>query len=250
MSKITTVLIDEAATCLQSLASRLKQYCPQVEIVGQFMDAEEGLYAIRQLEPDLVMLEVEISNKNGFELVAEAQIYVQHFIFVTTHQKFGARAFRANVVDYLLKPIPKIDLIDAIQKVEERLSYRFAQQHLGRLLDNFSRKEMSLPNIGLPTMEGLEFVTIDNIIYCEADNNYTIFHLLNGDKTIISKTLKDIEAMLNHKHFQRVHQSFLVNLTHIKKYVKKNGGYLVMSTGDTITVSRSKKEELITILRV
>lgn len=250
MSKITTVLIDEAYTCLQSLGGRLRQYCPQVAIIGQFMNPEEGLTAIQQLKPDLVMMEVEMSNKNGFELLAEAQIYAKHFIFVTAHQEFGAKAFRANVVDYLLKPIHQLDLIEAIQKVEERLSYHTAQQHLGRLLDNFSRKEMSLPTIALPTMEGLEFITIDNIIYCEADNNYTIFHLLNGDKTVISKTLKDIEAMLNHQHFQRVHQSFLVNLTHIKKYVKRNGGHLVMSTGDTIAVSRSRKEELIMALRI
>ena len=250
MSKITTILIDETPTCLQSLAGGLVQYCPQVKIIGEFLDPEEGLAAVQQLEPDLVMLEVKMSNSNGFELQSEMLEYAKHFIFVTAHNEYGAKAFRVNAVDYLLKPIHKIDLIEAIHKVEERLSYHSTQQHLGRLLDNFSRKEMSLPNIGLPTMEGLEFITIDNIIYCEADNNYTIFHLLNGHKTVISKTLKDIEAMLNHQHFQRVHQSFLVNLTHIRKYVKKNGGHLVMSTGDTIAVSRSKKEELISILKV
>lgn len=250
MSKITTVLIDEESSCLASLAGGLTQYCPQVKIVGKFTNPKEGLKAIRQLQPDLVMLEVEMPEGNGFELLSEVKESVSHFIFVTHNHEFGAKAFRANAVDYLLKPIHKMDLIEAIHKVEERFAYHATQQHLGRLLDNFTRKERVLPNIAVPTMEGLEFITIDHIVYCEADNNYTIFHLLDGTKTTISKTLKDIEAMLDHQHFQRVHQSFLVNLTRIRRYVKKNGGYLIMSTGENIAVSRSKKEELIEVLKV
>ena len=170
-------------------------------------------------------------------------------VFVTAYDQFAIKAFRCSPVDYLLKPIQKNELIDAVAKVTSRLEKNFSSGHLEILLDNVRRAHQPLPNLALPTMEGLEFIPVTDIIYCKSDSNYTHLVIGRGKAQTISRPLKVVEQMLADHPFMRVHQSYLVNLGHVRRYIKGQGGELIMSNGDYIAVSRAKKDALIKAVR-
>jgi len=243
------ILIDDELACTETLAIELSAYCPEVEIIAKCNTAEDGLKAILKSKPDIVFLDIEMPWMNGFELLEQIPTINFAVIFVTAYDQFAIKAFRFSAVDYLLKPIDKSELIEAVQKVNQRSPENKANEQLQYLLKNIKHQNEPLPNIALPTMEGLDFIAVKDIIYCESDNNYTNLFQTNGKKILLSKPLKEIEAMLSEHRFFRTHQSFLVHLDHISKYIKGSGGYVVMSNGANVTVSRAKKEELLKLVR-
>ncbi len=241
---IKALIVDDEPYCSESLAVLLQRYCPEVQIVGTSANGLEALATIKKHTPDLVFLDVEMPKMNGFEMLEQLPSMNFDLIFTTSYDKYALKAFRFSAIDYLLKPIDREELQKAVQKLLLRSQKPITEQ-LEILFQKMHRVSTPIGKIALPTMEGLQLVTIDSIISCDSDSNYTIVRLKNKEKLVVSRTLKDVEELLEDHAFVRVHHSYLVNLNEIIKYVKGEGGYLVMSDGSMIDVSRSKKEVLL-----
>lgn len=241
-------MIDDEIHCRKTLGMLLKEYCPGVQVTEQCDDAESGLTAIQRHKPHLVFLDIEMPNMNGFEMLEKLSEIHFEIIFTTSYDQYAIKAIRFSALDYLLKPVDPKELQRAVQKVAERLQHPLPQQ-LEILLQKLHQPASNIQKIALPTMEGLQMIAVNSIISCASDSNYTVFFLKNKQKLIVSRPLKEIEEMLEEYSFLRVHNSHLVSLNEIDKYVKGEGGYLVMSDGSTIDVSRSKKETLLNKLR-
>jgi two-component system, LytTR family, response regulator len=238
------IIVDDEPYCCESLTALLERYCPEVNVCGVFNNGADALKSIRQQPPDLVFLDVEMPKMNGFEMLEQLSSVDFDLIFTTSYDKYALKAIRFSAIDYLLKPIDREELQKAVQKVVERSGKPIMQQ-LEILMQRINNNSPALGKIAMPTMEGLQMVSVDSIVSCQSDSNYTIVLMKNKHKLIVSRTLKDIEEMLEEHGFVRVHHSYLVNLNEIEKYVKGEGGYLVMSDGSTVDVSRSKKELLL-----
>jgi Response regulator of the LytR/AlgR family len=244
MKLIKAIIVDDELHCRKALNNLLERYCPQVQVQAICNNGEEALSSIRQLTPDLVFLDVEMPKMNGFEMLEQLTALSFHLIFTTSFDQYALKAFRFSAVDYLLKPIDHEELILAVRKVSER-SQIFIPQQLEILLQRIHQPSNAVNKIALPTMEGLQMIALNDILFCESDDNYTNLFLKNKKKIVISSTLKEIEFLLEDFAFTRVHRSYVANLNEIEKYIKGEGGYLVMSDGSTIDVSRSRKEPLL-----
>jgi len=181
---------------------------------------------------------------NGFEMLEQLPTVNFHLIFVTSYDAYALKAIRFSAIDYLLKPVDREELQRSVEKVTQRMQAPLPEQ-LKIILEKMQHPAIASNKIALPTMEGLQMILVESIISCEADDNYTTLKLKNNRKIVVSCTLKVIEELLEDHSFIRVHRSFLVNLNEIEKYVKGDGGYLVMSDGSQIYISRNKKEELL-----
>ena len=241
---INALIIDDEPYCCEVLVTLLEKYCPKVHILSSCSSGAEGLKAIREQVPALVFLDVEMPRMNGFEMLEQLPKINFDLIFTTSYDQYALKAIRISAIDYLLKPIDRQELQKAVQKVAER-SYQPAAQQLDILLQKINHSSGAINKVAMPTMEGLQMVAVDSIISCESDSNYTIVMLKNKQKLVVSRTLKDIEEMLEDYTFVRVHHSYLINLNEVNKYVKGEGGYLVMSDGSAVDVSRSRKESLL-----
>lgn len=245
---LKTILIDDEANCLKILEWEIENNCPDIEIVAKCESGKAGLKAIIQMKPDLVFLDVEMPYMNGFEMLELIPEVNFDIIFTTAYDEYAVKAFKTSAVDYLLKPIDGDELATAVEKVKEKKSIQTQAdgKHIELLMDQVKENPKSgVKNIALPTYEGYVFIRINQITYCQSDNNYTKVILSEGKPLLISRTLKEVGELLSDFHFYRVHNSFLVNLNEIKNYVKSDGGFLIMSNGDRVKVSRTKKEELL-----
>lgn len=241
-NKIKALIIDDEADGRTVLHALLKMYCPQIDVIGQASSGEEGFAMIQDLNPELVFLDIDMPGMNGFSLLKRLEEITFEVIFVTAHHHYALKAIKHSALDYLLKPVDKTELIDAIekfitigkQKVNERMSF---------LLKAESQDSSEIAQIILNVREGYIFTDIADIIRCEADGNYTIVFLKNGTKHLACKTLKEFETLLMQNNFWRVHKSHLINLKHLKKYVKgEGGGNVVMIDNSEIEVSRRNKD--------
>ena len=240
---INAVLIDDELHCLKTLSILLREYCREVNVLEQCRSANEGLQAIRRTQPDLVFLDVEMPGKNGFELLEGLTEISFAVIFTTGYDQYAIKAIRFSALDYLLKPIDAMELMNALKRVEGQ---RLPMQDQFKILLNQLQNRDCLNKVAVPTMEGFELIPIDDIIQCEADDNYTHLYLKTKRIVTVSRTLKEVEEQLQHlSFFVRVHHSHLVNLKEVTKYVRGEGGYLVMNDGSSISVSRSRKEALL-----
>src|SRR6185369_14859315 len=241
---LKAIIIDDEPYCCEILAAMLESDCPEVEIKAICNNAKDALTAIRQESPGLVFLDVEMPKMNGFEMLEQLPAINFHLIFTTSYDQYALKAIRFSAIDYLLKPIDREELKRAVQKVKDRFQIPIPQQ-LVLLIEKLRQPSNAINKIALPTMEGLQMIPIDSIVSCESDDNYTHFKLKNGKKLMVTRSLKEIEESLEQYSFIRVHRSYLVNLNEIEKYIKGEGGYLVMSDGATIDVARNKKESLL-----
>lgn len=242
--KIRAVLVDDERHCIDTLNWQLETYCPEIEVLATFTQPELSLPLLREENVDLVFLDVDMPEMSGFELLQHFEPIPFDVVFTTAYQEFAIRAFKFNVLDYLLKPIDKDELVDTVQKALKRKTRNITQEQLAQLLHSIQTSPPTKMKVALPTTEGLEFLFPEDIVRCESESNYTHVFLNNGRQMLIAKTLKDIEALLPDS-FLRVHQSHLVNIVHINKYFKGDGGYLLLDEGTTVPVSRSKREELL-----
>lgn len=243
---INAILIDDEEHCRESLTIQLARYCPEVSLLAACASAAEGLKAIERGHPDLVFLDVEMPRMNGFELLQQFTPIPFEVIFTTGYDAYAIKAIRFSALDYLLKPIDKDELIRAIAKIHAKPVPTINQQ-FDILLEKLSDKPVKLQKIALPSLEGFELVQLESILRCEADSNYTYVYLKTGRKLLVSRTLKEIEELLEGHSFLRVHHSHVVNLNEIERYVRGEGGYLIMSDNSSVTVSRSRKEALLTV---
>ncbi|MDA9773643.1 LytTR family DNA-binding domain-containing protein [Saprospiraceae bacterium] len=239
------ILIDDEKNCLTSLSYDLQKYCPEISILDQCQSGKAGILAINKLQPDLIFLDIDMPNINGFEMLEMIQEINFATIFTTAYDQYALQAFKISAVDYLMKPIAKNELVSAVAKVKSQKSEENAQNKINFLIEQMQAIETdTVKKIAFPTFEGIEFVNLKNINYCKGDSNYTHVHLQDGTKLMISKTLRYVEEILCDYQFFRVHNSYIVNLDYVKKFVRSDGGYLVLENGTQITVSRSKKADL------
>jgi two-component system LytT family response regulator len=215
--------------------------CPSVEVVAVCHSAKEGIMAIKKEKPDLVFLDIEMPWMNGFEMLEMLDEINFGIIFTTAHDQFAAKAFRISAVDYLLKPIDPNDLKEAVKKAQRKSEQQQGNIHIENLLRNIKRPSAQ-QKIALPYKDGYEFVEVSHIIYCHAEGAYTKVFLDNKKFILVSKTLGDIEELLPPEIFQRVHHSIVVNLNYVTHFVRSDGGYVKLQTGEQLTVSKSKKE--------
>jgi two-component system LytT family response regulator len=241
---IKAIIVDDELDCCETIAALLESFCPDVELTGIYHNGVEALPIILQKQPDLVFLDVEMPKMNGFEMLEQLPQVNFDIIFTTSYDQYALKAIRFSAIDYLLKPIDREELQKAVQKVRMR-SQRNISQQVEILMQKLHQPAKAIGKIALPTMEGLQMIPVNSIISCESDSNYTILLLKNRKRLIISTTLKEIEEVLEDHSFVRVHRSYLVNLNEVEKYVKGEGGYLIMSDGSMIDVSRNKKEFLL-----
>jgi len=239
---INAIIVDDEPHCYKTLGALLKRYCPEINVLATCANGIEALQAIQKLKPDLVFLDVEMPKMNGFEMLEQLASINFDIIFTTSYDQYALKAIRFSAIDYLLKPIDREELQIAVQKVVQR-SQRTITQQVEILMQKLHQPAKSINKIALPTMEGLQMILVNSIISCEADSNYTILLLKGNKKVIVSTTLKEIEESLEEYSFARVHRSYLVNLNEVEKYIKGEGGQVVMKNGILLDVARRKKEE-------
>jgi len=248
--QIKAILIDDELDSLEALAAELKSYCPEVEVLASYQSAVEALKNINALKADVIFLDIEMPDMNGFDFLKRINEIDFDVIFVTAYDQFAVNAFEFNAVDYLLKPILKSKLVQAVERVELRKTQHLNKTNLDALINNISVQiGTGVKNIALPTSDGFEFVQLDSIEYIKAESNYCWVHLDTGAKHLLAKTLKQMELLVKGPQFFRSHQSYIANLNYAKKYVRGQGGYIVLNDGTQIPVSRTKKEELMVRLR-
>ena len=241
---IKAIIVDDEPYCCEALGILLERYCPQVQVTGSYHSGADALDIIREQHPQLLFLDIEMPRMNGFELLERVKDLPFELIFTTSYDQYAIKAIRFSALDYLLKPIDREELVRSIQKVEQRLQHPSPLQ-LDMLFQRLQHPAQLFSKIAIPTMEGLQMVPVDSIVHCASDSNYTILILKDRQRVVASRTLKEIEELLEGYSFIRVHHSSLVNLNEICKYIKGEGGYLVMSDGTSVNVSRSRKEGLL-----
>ena len=241
MNKIQAIIIDDEARARNTLSTLRKEYHPQVEIVASCANVPDGVLAINQKRPQLVFLDIEMPEYNGFELLSFFREIDFQVIFVTAYNEYALKAFEVSAVDYLLKPVDIDKLKSAITKVEEKLNSFDMQNKLEVLKDSFKTGQFN--RIALPVSEGLLFIEVPDIVFLEAEGSYTNVWLRNGSKILVSKKLKFFEDILDTRpNFFRSHRSFIVNINFLKKY-NKNESSLTLDNGKTAYISRDRKAE-------
>lgn len=245
---IHALIIDDEVDGREVLKTAIKKYCPEVSLLGICETPEQGLVAIQSLKPELVFLDVQMPQMSGFDLLQQLLPLTFEVIFVTAHDQYAIKAIRFSALDYLLKPVDVDDLIHAVKKVQERLQQKNSAHQYQSVLNNIQYRARKIERLAVPTFEGIEFFNTDHIIYCHADGNYTKLFLKNQQSKLVSRNLKDFESLLMESGFYRVHHSYLINMKHIQKYVKGEGGYVILTDNHHVDISRRRKEEFLSML--
>ncbi|MBS1597415.1 MAG: response regulator transcription factor [Bacteroidetes bacterium] len=237
------ILVDDEPDGIRTLKKLLELNCPEVEIAATCSNAISAKQMLEEIQPDLVFLDVRMPGKNGLEMLMELTEQNFEVIFVTAHNEYMLQALQFSAVDYLMKPVDEDRLVEAVERVKRRLTHNRPERQTATLLHNINKIGSPMEmRLCLPTLKGFTIVKLEEIVYCEAQRSYTVFRLVNNKTIMISKPLFDYDKLLNDTIFLRVHKSFLINLLHIKEYMRGDGGTVVMSNGMEIEVSRRKKE--------
>jgi two-component system LytT family response regulator len=241
MKPIKTLIVDDEADAVGFISSIIREYCPKLEVIGFANSAKDGVSLIIEKQPELVFLDVEMPHGSGFDLLAQFPDKTFDVVFITAFNQYAMKAIKFSAVDYILKPINISEFIEAVDKVTEKRSHSHHQQiNYSELLENL---KSALPTkLAIPTSEGMEYLNTRDIIRIEADRSYCWFYLQDRRKYLVSKNLKDYQDLLSDRDFFRPHNSHLINLDHVKKYIKQDGGYIEMTDGSHIPVSRIKRD--------
>lgn len=237
---LKTIIIDDEPASRNLLEKMLQDYCPGVIVEATAENVAEGIAAIEKYKPDLVFLDIEMPDKTGFDLLASMDPIDFEVIIITGYEKYAIKAFKTVALDYLLKPIDVVELETAVKRVAEKRNKVQENKNFNVFVQNW--KANGHEQIALASNDGFLFVKIKDIVYCKGDGSYTYFYLKGGERITVSKNLGEFDELLGDKGFFRVHKSFLINLNEMKKYIRGEGGYVVMNNGDTVDVSKRKKE--------
>ncbi|MDB5281760.1 MAG: DNA-binding response regulator [Bacteroidota bacterium] len=241
---INAVIVDDEKAGIENLKALLAKYCPQIKIKGEAENYNVAKKVIDEVKPQLVFLDIEMPFGNGFELLAAYEQVPFEVIFVTAFEKYALKAIRLSACDYILKPIEISELIAAVIKAAERITFKTEGHNLKFLLANVKAADKDR-KIALPSLHGMIFVKMTDIIHCEADGGYTWFHFTNREKLLVTKNLGEYEDLLGEKDFVRVHHAHLINYNHIIEFKKGNAPIVIMSDGSPITVSQRKRDILL-----
>ncbi|MCF6331720.1 MAG: LytTR family DNA-binding domain-containing protein [Draconibacterium sp.] len=245
---IKAVIIDDEPAMQEVNSCLLAEYFPDIKLVGTANSIQSGIDLIGAQNPDLVLLDIELADGTGFQLLQKLQPYNFKVVFITGFDSFAIRAIKFSALDYILKPVNETEFQQAIQRAVELIAKKESTQpQVDVLMDSFKR-EMQTKKLVLRTSESLHIIDVRDICFCKSDNSYTTFYFKENEKIIVSKSLKNYEGLLTEYGFYRVHQSFLVNLNHIKKVDKSDGGFIIMKNKKEIPVSLRQMKNLVGLL--
>lgn len=245
---LNAIIVEDERRSRETLSGLLKLYCKNVNIIAEADGMQSGIEAIEKHKPDVVFLDIQMPDGSGFRLLESLKDIDFDIIFTTAFDQFAIKAIKFSAIDYLLKPIFPDDLVTAVKKAEDRQDARNTRKNVEVLLENIKKPETEAPRIVLSTSERINVVKVQDILRCESDNYYTLFFFTNGNKLLVSKTLKENEELLGEYNFIRPHKSHLINVNYIKSFNKHDGGYILMTDGSRVPVSRRKKEKIIEII--
>jgi two-component system LytT family response regulator len=236
------IIIDDETHCIKTLTKLLETNFPEIRFIDTCSDSTKAYDLIQQHQPDFIFLDIEMPKLNGFDLLAKFDPLYFDVIFTTAYDSYAIKAIKYSALDYLLKPVGKEELAFAIQKLKSKQStISPAQVQMATAVRN---KQMP-DTIALPTNDGLSFAYVNDIVHCTADGSYTRVFMNDKGEILISKTLGDVEELLSEYNFFRIHHSSLINLKQVKKYIRGEGGEVVMSNGYTLTVARTRKTDFL-----
>lgn len=236
------ILIDDENSNLENLRILLEKHCPQVTIIATAQSVRDAVDVIENYVPDLVFLDIQMGDKTGFDVLKLLPMRNFDVIFVTAYDQYGIEAIKFAALDYLLKPIDIEELMHAVKKAERKFTRQIQTSQLDFLLQQLKKPEPTISKIALPMQSEIRYVSLSEIIRCEADNTYTHFFLSNGEKILVSKSLKEYSDLLRPNGFLRTHQSHLVNPKYVKSWLKEDGGILLLISGDKIPISKPNKD--------
>ncbi len=245
MQKITAIIVDDEQDSRETLHNYLVKYCPQVSSLAECANIQEAKAAILKHQPQLVFLDIEMPRGNAFDLLEQFGEVDFEIIFITAFSQYAVQAFNLSAAHYLLKPVDIEELEKAVESVAERISQKDQLSHAKILLENMAALNAQNRKLVLPLMEGFEVVRMSDVLFCEAQDNFTCFYFTNGKKALICRNLKFYEKALDNFGFCRVHRSHIINLEYVKRYVKGKGGTVILENGKEIMVSNNKKVELV-----
>jgi two-component system LytT family response regulator len=242
-----TLIIDDEDHMRDSLAKLLQRHCPEVVVAGEANSVASGIKAINEIHPDLVLLDIQMGDGTGFDLLNSLPLIDFKIIFITAFDQYALQAFRFSAVDYLLKPVNPELLAEAVERAGQLIQEHHNLQ-MQALQENLRNIEHQNKKIILKTTENIYLLDLNNIISCESDDNYTCVYTTDGDKILVSKTLKEYDNLLAGCGFYRVHKSYLINLAHIKRFEKQDGGYIILTNDLKIPVASRKRDEMLELL--
>jgi two-component system LytT family response regulator len=240
---LSAAIIDDEEISCDALEWQLKTYCPEVKILFKCSNPLMAQDLIKQHQPDIVFLDIEMPGLTGLDLLNKFQEPFFHVIFVTAHDKFALKAFKFSAVDYLLKPVESDDLIEAVHKAKNRSKNDPPQLNVLLRMIQELKPNQELKRVALPTANEIIIVNINDIVYCEGDGNYTNVIMADASKIVLSKTLKLLEDFLDDRVFFRIHNAYLININHIRKVNRKEGGSIIMDNAADLPMSRYRRQE-------
>jgi len=238
------IIIDDEKHCIKTLSSLLKTNFPEVNILATCTESTKAYDLIQQHKPDFIFLDIEMPLLNGFDLLSKFEQLFFEVIFTTAYDSYAIKAIKYSALDYLLKPISKEDLAAAIEKIKnKKRPISKAQVQMATAVHN-----KQLPDtIALPTADGLNFASVNDIVYCTADGSYTRMYMTDKSEILLSKALGDVDELLSEYNFFRIHHSTLINLKQVKKYIRGEGGEVIMSNGQSLQVARTRKTDFLNV---
>jgi len=243
---IRTLIVDDEENIREVIRTMLRQYCHKVEIVAEADGVGTALEAIGKYHPDLVLLDIKLVDGTGFDVLNKLDPIDFKVIFITAYEEYAVKAFKFSALDYLLKPLEVEDLVEAVSRTEQILQHEL-QIQLNAFSDNMNAMGNKLKKLILKTLDNIYLLKVQELLYCRSDGAYTEFFTAGGQKIVVSKSLKEYQEMLNDQGFFRVHKSYLINLAHIVRFEKADGGFVVMSNNEKVPVSSRKREDLLSM---
>lgn len=240
---LRAVIVEDEKHSRETLNNLLSEFCSNIEVVGLADSVSEAIEVINNQKPDVIFLDIELQSGTGFDVLNKIAHLNFKVIFTTAFEQYAIKAVKFSSLDYLLKPIDVEELQHAVEKARKAKDREVYRKKLETLFSNLKQQQPNLEKICLSTTDGFEFIDVSDIIYCKAEGSYTNFILKDSSSILVSKHLKEYENLLKDLNFMRVHNSFLINLKEVKKYIKSDGGYILMNNNDTVSVSRNKKDD-------
>lgn len=242
------IIIDDIENSRITLADDLKRYCPQISVIGEADSVESGINVITLKKPDVVFLDIQLGDGTGFDILEHLGKFDFQVIFTTALDTYGIKAIKFSALDYLLKPIDPDELVDAVNKLKKGPVKDSINESINLLLENIKEIQPDSKRIALSSADKVRMVYVKNIVRCESQGSYTIFYLNNKEEIVTTKNLKEYEHLLDEFSFVRVHHSHLINFNYLKEYIKKDGGYAVMTDGSNVPVSFRKRNNLLDMI--
>lgn len=243
------IIVDDEARARKALHQTIQLYVPHLNIVGEAHNVSSAVEEIQKHQPDLVLLDIQLADGNGFDILEKIKPYSFQVIFITAYSEYALKAFKVSAIDYLLKPIDPKDFLTAIRKSQERINQENFEERMNLFLQQMEPSPKVIEKISLKTLDSIHVIKIKDIIYCQGEGNYTTFYLLNNEEVIVSKNLREYEELLPNIFFLRTHQSYLVNSEHILRYDKRDNHGLICTEEHHIPVSIRKKETVLKFLK-